>query len=112
VVEGVTQGQAASGVTVTPASGTPAVVSVDISSLLAGQPAEILFRLIGGGDSLSSSTVTISDVIVRTGASPAVPEPGAFLLASLGFLGGFGYALRLRGGRSNLSRTYRRNRLR
>ena len=100
VVDGVTQGQAARGVTVSPPSGTPAVVSVDISSLAAGQAAEILFRLIGGGDPASSSTVTISDVKVVTGSTPAVPEPGAFLLASLGILGGLGYAHRLQRGRS------------
>jgi len=85
VVDGVTQGQAASGVTALSAAGALAVVSVDISSLgLAGQPAEVLFRLTGGTDPSSSTTVTLSDVTV-TGAI-AVPEPSTFLLACLGMV--------------------------
>jgi hypothetical protein len=89
VVDGVTQGQAAIGVTVSPVSGSPALVSVDISTLAAGQQAEILFRLIGGTDPSSSSTVTLSDVKVLTNAGQ-IPEPSSFILASLGILGALG----------------------
>jgi hypothetical protein len=90
VVDGVTQGQAATGVTVTTPAGVLALVSVDLSSLnLSGQPAEVFFRLIGGTDPASSSTVTISNVIVIGGA--AVPEPSTLVLGLLGclFSGGF-----------------------
>jgi hypothetical protein len=83
VVDGVTQGLAAPGVTVSSAPGALALVSVDISSLLAGQTAEIFFRLVGGTDPSSSSTM-LSDVTV-TGAI-AVPEPSTFLLAYLGMV--------------------------
>jgi hypothetical protein len=83
VVDGVTQGEAVTGVTVTTPPGVLAVLSVDLSSLnLGGQSAEILFRLVGGTDPENSSTVTISDVIVKGGA--AVPEPGTLVLGLLG----------------------------
>jgi hypothetical protein len=85
-----------SGVTVTPGlaagvsessvSGALAQVSVNIPSVLVGQEAEILFRLIGG-DSSSSSTVTISDVGVFTSSAHAVPEPSTFFLFGVGILG-------------------------
>jgi hypothetical protein len=101
VVDGVTQGQAASEVTVSPVSGTPALISVDISPLTAGQQAEILFRLIGGTDPSSSSTVTLSDVKVVTSAGPSVPEPSSFILAGLGLLGGLSYSLCASWGRRN-----------
>jgi hypothetical protein len=97
VVGGVTQGQAASGVSVSPLSGAPALISLDISPLLAGQQAEILFRLIGGGDPLSSSTVTLSDINVIAASGPSlIPEPSSFFLGGLGVLGWLGYALRFR----------------
>jgi hypothetical protein len=90
VVEGVTQGQAAPGVTVTSPPGVLNVISVDLSSLnLAGQDAEILFRLVGGTDPDSSSTVTISNVILTGGA--AIPEPGTLVLVVLGGLLSGGY---------------------
>jgi hypothetical protein len=95
VVDGVTQGQAAMGVTASPLSGTPTVIALDISSLgLAGQSAQVLFRLIGGTDPNSTSTVTLSNVEVIGGT--AVPEPSALVLASLGFLccAGFGWQRR------------------
>ena len=95
VVGGVTQGQAADGVTVSGGAGVLAVVSVDLSSLnLTGQTAEILFRLVGGTDPASSSTVTLSDVTV-IGAS-SVPEPGTFILGVLGVLCVSGYQWRNR----------------
>jgi len=68
-----------------------AVVSVKLSCLgLAGQRAQVLFRLIGGTDPSSSSTVTLSNVDVIVAS---VPEPSAFVLASLAFLfcAGFGW---------------------
>ena len=58
--------------------GVLAVVSLDLSTQgLDGQSAEILFRLIGGTDPLSTSTVTISNVEIITGA--AVPEPSSIV---------------------------------
>jgi hypothetical protein len=83
VVDGVTQGSAAGGVSVSTPPGTLAVVALDLSSLnLDGQTAQILFRLVGGTDPDSSSTVTLSNVEVINGAS--VPEPSTFVLGSLG----------------------------
>jgi hypothetical protein len=93
VVDGVTQGQAAIGVIVSPVSGTPALISVDITSLAAGQQGEIFFRLLGGTDPSGTSTVTLSDVKIVTSSGPSLPEPGSFLLAGLGLLGWLGYLL-------------------
>jgi len=91
VVDGVTQGLAANGVTVSSPPGSLALISVDLSSLgLDGQTAQVFFRLIGGTDPSSSSTVTLSNVIVNTAGS-AVPEPGTFMLASLAILCCVGY---------------------
>ncbi len=74
IVDGVTQGEAANGVSVSSSPGALALISVDLSTLgLDGQMAEILFRLSGGTDPSSSSTVTISDVKVIAGASVAEP---------------------------------------
>jgi hypothetical protein len=98
VVDGVTSGRAAKGVTVSSALGALAVVSVDLSTLgLDGKPAEILFRLVGGTDPSTSSTVTLSDVLVKSNSGPVVPEPSTFLLAGLGILGWLGYALIVQG---------------
>jgi hypothetical protein len=78
IVGGVTQGSTAPGVTVSPSAGTLGVISVDLSNAgLDSQSAEILFRLIGGTDPLSTSTVTISNVIVIAGGS--VPEPASII---------------------------------
>jgi hypothetical protein len=96
VVQDVVTPSLAAGVSESPVPGTQElVVSLDISSLAAGQQAEILFRLIGGDD-LSSSTVTLSDVGVLTSPTQAVPEPSTFFVAGLGILGWLGYALRPR----------------
>jgi hypothetical protein len=68
----------------------PAVVTLDLSGAgLDGQTAEILFKLIGGNDEDSTSTVTISNVIVVTGQ--AVPEPASIVPActALVILAGF-----------------------
>jgi hypothetical protein len=78
IVQGVTSGLSASGVTVSSSPGTLGIISVDFSTLgLDGQNAEILFRLNGGTDPLSASTVTISHVIVI--ANQAVPEPASMI---------------------------------
>jgi hypothetical protein len=92
VVDGVTQGLAANGVTVSSLPGSLALISVDLSSLnLDGQTAEILFRLTGGTDPSSSSTVTLSDVNVLTQSTVTVPEPNSFILAVLGIVSWIGY---------------------
>jgi hypothetical protein len=52
-------------------------VSVDLSGLAGGESAGILFRLIGGSDPYSSSTVIISNVEIMTGS--AVPEPSSII---------------------------------
>jgi len=86
VVDGVTQGLAANGVTVSSSLGSLALISVDLSSLnLDGQTAEVFFHLIGGTDPSSSSTVTISNVIVNTAGS-AVPEPASIICGLTGIL--------------------------
>jgi hypothetical protein len=103
VVDGVTQGQAAMGVTVTSPPGILALVSVDLSALnLGGQSAEILFRLAGGTDPASASTLTLSNVTLIGGA--AVPEPGTLVLGVLGGLISGGYCWRRRGRARDLSR--------
>jgi len=82
VLEGITSGQAAAGVTTLPTSDAlPLLVSVDLAGLQ-GQTARIYFRLLAGGDN-SNASVELSDVIVHT-TSAAVPEPGAFTLAVIG----------------------------
>ncbi len=64
VEQGVTQGQAASGVTVTSgtASGT-SVITLDVSAL-GGDSARILFRLIGGSDVTGLGAVGVTDVSI------------------------------------------------
>jgi hypothetical protein len=65
-------------VTVSPLAGTLGVISLNLASQgLDGQNAQLLFRLISGTDPLSASTVTVSDVIIVTGA--AVPEPSSII---------------------------------
>jgi PEP-CTERM motif len=86
VVDGPANEMAGQGVSVMTPPGVLAVVSVDLSSLgLDGMQAEVLFRLIGGLDLLSTSTVTISDVKVIA-PSGAVPEPSSLVLLSIGLL--------------------------
>ncbi len=86
VVDGVTQGLAGNGVTVSSSPGSLALISVDLSALnLDGQTAEVFFRLIGGTDPSSSSTVTISDVIINTAGS-SVPEPSSIISGLTGML--------------------------
>ncbi len=81
----------ASGVTLSPQTGLPVVVTLDISSpSLYGQTAELLFRLSGGDDADSLSTVTLSDVQVLGGLS-TIPEPSTATLVILGGLGMIGY---------------------
>jgi hypothetical protein len=97
IVQGVTSGSTAMGVTVSSSAGTLGVVSVDLSTLgLDGQSTEVLFRLVGGTDPSSSSTVTISNVIVIAG-QPVVPEPASvFSLATGALLVAGGFAMRSR----------------
>ncbi len=90
VVAGVTQGQAATGVTVSNPPGVLGLISLDVSSLT-GQTAEILFRLTGGTDPYSSTTVTLSDVNVLTQSTIVVPEPNSFITAALGIVSWIGY---------------------
>ena len=89
--------------TVAGGSGVLAVVSVNLTSLsLTGQNAEILFRLVGGTDPASSSSVTLSNVTV-VGAS-SVPEPGTLIMGVLGVLCLSAYHWRSRRRASVLSR--------
>ena len=93
VVTGVTQGQAADGVTTSPAADAlPLLITLDVSKLI-GQDARIFFRLIAGGE-LSTSNVVISDVIVHT---RSVPEPGTLSLVLMGSLTLICYARTRRG---------------
>ncbi len=75
--------QATSAVRITPLSSTSEQVSLDLSALSGGGSAEILFRLLEGGD--TSAAVSISDVKLLYGSpggggggTPVVPEPGTF----------------------------------
>lgn len=81
---------APTGVTVSPSPGAlPLLVTVDVSAV-AGQDAQILFRLIGGGPTLDEASVTISNVLITTSGS-AVPEPSSLTLAVLGTISIAGY---------------------
>jgi hypothetical protein len=82
LVTGVTQGQAASGVTVSPTpDALPLLITVNLPSALIGQDVTILFRLLSGGTDAGSS-VTLDNVLVA--ANGAVPEPTGVLLFGLG----------------------------
>jgi hypothetical protein len=88
LVDGVTQGLAAPGVTLSPSpTSLPLNFTVDVSSL-GGKDTRILFRLIGGGDSFAA-TVGVTNVSV-TGA--IVPEPGSLVLLCSGFVTLVAYA--------------------
>ncbi len=67
----------APGVTVSYPAGVFAQVSVYLPSTLDGQSAGVLFRLNGGSDGDIGSSVTISNVLIVTGA--AVPEPSSIV---------------------------------
>jgi hypothetical protein len=83
LVPGVTHGDAASGVTVSPSpDALPLLITVDLPSALVGQDVTILFRVISGGTDAGSS-VTLDDVQVNA-PSVAVPEPSSLILAGLG----------------------------
>jgi hypothetical protein len=65
-------------VTVSYPAGVFAQVSLELpSNLAAGQSAGVLFRLNGGMDGDTGSSVTISNVLIVTGA--AVPEPSSII---------------------------------
>jgi hypothetical protein len=79
LVSGVTQGDAAAGVTVSPAADAlPLTISVAIAGPLGGQNARIFFRLLSGGSS-NGSSITLDDVTMT-----AVPEPGGIVLLATG----------------------------
>ncbi|WZP00314.1 hypothetical protein EP7_001947 [Isosphaeraceae bacterium EP7] len=79
LVSGVSQGDAAAGVTVSPAADAlPLTISVAIAGPLGGQNARILFRLLSGGTATGSS-VTLDGVTLA-----AVPEPGGIVLLATG----------------------------
>jgi hypothetical protein len=86
----VSQGEAASGVTVSPSPGAlPLLVTVDVSAV-AGQDAQFLFRLIGGGPTPDEASVTLTNVLITT-SGPAVPEPSSLTLAVLSIIPIGGY---------------------
>ena len=76
LVNGVAQGHAASGVTVTTSVGGSLRIALDVSALQ-GQQADLLFRLIGGSDvtqlkgSVGISDVTIGGVVASTTTTAA-----------------------------------------
>jgi hypothetical protein len=82
LVPGVTQGEAAFGVTVSPTpDALPLLITLDLPSSLIGQDVTILFRVLSGGTDAGSS-VTLDNVQVAT--SSAVPEPSSLILLGLG----------------------------
>jgi hypothetical protein len=84
---------AASGVTVS--TGSPPVVSLDVSALQAGQPAELRFRLVDSlGPNNTSAMVTLESVQVLGGVSSVIPEPSTVPLVILGGLGIVAYRRR------------------
>jgi hypothetical protein len=79
----VPQGEAAPGVTVSPSpSALPLLVTVDLSAV-AGQDAQVLFRLIGGGPTPDEASVTLTNVFITTSGPSPVPEPSSLALAAL-----------------------------
>lgn len=94
LVDGVTEGEAASGVGVSPsASSLPLTITLDISGIASGTNARILFRLIGGGVSFNAS-VTLDNVGTSGGSPPpgAVPEPASVALGLAGLAVALPYA--------------------
>lgn len=82
----------ASGVTVSTVSNLTTISENDLSGLTAGSQAEILFRLIEGGD--LSANVSISNVELLSGSgnpggggNPGVPEPGTLGMLLVGTTG-------------------------
>jgi hypothetical protein len=70
-------------VSVSPAPGAlPLLVTVDVSAV-AGQDAQILFRLIGGGPTPDEASATLTNVLVTTSGPNVVPEPSSLTLAIL-----------------------------
>jgi hypothetical protein len=98
ITEGLPNEMYTGDVTLSPLAGTLGVISLNLASQgLDGQDVQLLFRLISGTDPLSASTVTVSDVLIVTGA--AVPEPSSIisgLTACVGLAGAFGIRSRRR----------------
>jgi hypothetical protein len=79
-------------------AGVFAQVSLDLGSTLDGQSAGILFRLNGGTEGDSGSSVTISNVEIVQATAAAVPEPApiVFWLTAILLAGVFGVRARRR----------------
>ncbi len=81
LVPGVTQGEAASGVTLSPSpDALPLLITLDLPSALIGQDVTILFRVLSGGTGAGSS-VTLDNVQVATPS--VIPEPSSLILLGL-----------------------------
>jgi hypothetical protein len=113
LVDGVTAGRAAAGVTVTPLVGGVETISLDVSSLVSGlqvgeeRTVRLMFTLVGGGFSFDASVNLDGVAITGTGGGdppdgppPVVPAPASVVLLLSGCPALLGvWALRRRGGR-------------
>jgi hypothetical protein len=73
-------------VTVSPSpDALPLLVTVDVSAV-AGQDAQILFRLIGGGPTPDEASATLTNVLITTSGPGVVPEPSSLTLALLSII--------------------------
>ncbi len=100
LVTGFPAAQVAPGVTVSSNGNFPITVTIDTSSVGDVSNAELLFRVIGGTDPASTSSVSLDDVTLNPtgGGGPggsAVPEPGSIMLFTFAALGLAGRAWRM-----------------
>lgn len=95
-------GLVAMGVTATPSltSDPPLTISVDVSGLTVGSSAEILFRVLEGGDLNANASFTNVVFNEGGGAPHVVPEPGTFGMLLAGMTGLIWLKRRLRFDRS------------
>lgn len=89
LVEGASNGSAATGVSITDLSGGQYRIEIGVADLR-GQSALLQFRLIGGGDFLDDASITLTDVTLARegGGTPppvsAVPGPAGLVLCLSG----------------------------
>jgi hypothetical protein len=89
-----TQGDKATGVTVSSDNSFPITITIDTSAL-GGTSARLLFRVIGGGDRDSTSSVSIDEVVGtpdNNGPPSSTPAPATLILAAIGAFGCAGKA--------------------
>ncbi len=88
LVDGVTQGEAATNVNLVPSpTAFPLTISVD-STALQGQDVRFLFRVLGSDSEVANASATIDNIVIspNSGGGGTVPEPGMIVIWMVGII--------------------------